>query len=361
MNDTTSKSVRIWLYVTCFSIALLVVFGGFVRLTRSGLSIVEWNVITGVLPPIGEAAWQAEFAKYQQTPEFQIVNKGMTLDEYKRIYYVEYLHRLIGRLVGLVYVLPLFYFLIRGTIPWRKSWPYLVIGLGFAFQGALGWYMVASGLVDKPRVSQYRLAAHLITALGLLALTFWIALRNHPRVAPPGSRRSSPEMRRMSVGLLVLLLIQIAYGAFVAGLQAGHVSNTWPLMFGRFVPPGLLSVQEPWYVNLTATAVTVHFIHRWFAFIVFGYALWMYSRARKIGTAPAVLKTIQVILWILGVQITLGVLVVLFNVAISLALIHQAMGMAVFLTEIFLLYQVFAHQAATAEKRATLQEGVVHG
>jgi len=357
MTRTHQKSLTIWLFTVCAFIGALVLIGGYTRLTRSGLSIVEWNVVTGTAPPLSQVAWEEEFAKYQETPEGQIINPSMTLDGYKTIYFVEYFHRLIGRLAGMVYVLPLFTFLARGVIPWRKSAPYLAIGLGFAFQGFLGWYMVASGLVDMPRVSQYRLAAHLITALGLLALTFWIAVdqRRGMETAPfPMTRsgqaagdRSDPALIRLrppAVWLAIMLLVQIAYGAFVAGLKAGHVSNTWPLMFGRIIPPNLLTVQEPWWINLFATAVTVHFIHRWFAFMVLGFAGWLYYRARKLGE-KGVERTGLVIVIIAIVQITLGALVVWFNVAIPLAITHQGTAMVLTLAIVYANYQVFTAPA----------------
>ena len=343
MTQTHQKTITIWLYTVCFFIGTLVLIGGYTRLTRSGLSITEWDVITGTLPPLTQKAWEEEYTKYMETPEGKIINPSMTLKGYETIYYVEYFHRLIGRVAGLVYVLPLFYFLARGIIPWRKSVPYLAIGLGFAFQGFLGWYMVASGLEDMPRVSQYRLAAHLITALGLLALTFWVAVAQRQGSGAALVRDDEEaliNLRRPALGLVAVILIQIAYGAFVAGLKAGHVSNTWPLMFGRIIPPNLLGVQQPWWINLFATAVTVHFIHRWFAFMVLGLAGWLYYRARKIG-AMGILRSSLLIIALTVTQITLGALVVWFNVAISLAIIHQGTAMLLFLSIVYVNYQVF--------------------
>jgi heme a synthase len=363
MVQTCHRSIAIWLYIVCFFIGVLVLIGGYTRLTRSGLSITEWNVITGSVPPLTQDAWEEEFAKYQETPEGRIINPSMTLDGYKTIYYVEYLHRLIGRLAGMVYVLPLFYYLARGVIPWRKSVPYLVIGLGFAFQGFLGWYMVASGLVDMPRVSQYRLAAHLITALGLLALTFWVALSQRSpgqpeklqtgQSASQAGREAVRQFRGPALWLLIVLMLQIMYGAFVAGLKAGHVSNTWPLMFGRFFPPNMFGVVEPWWLNLFAAPATVHFIHRWFAFAVLGLSGWLYYKGRQTNAPRAMLNISLIIFWITAVQITLGVLVVLFNVVISLAIIHQGSAMVLFLAIVYLNYWVM-----TAPKTATQEEHI---
>jgi cytochrome c oxidase assembly protein subunit 15 len=360
VTESAKRIVSIWLYIVSFFIATLVVFGGFVRLTRSGLSIVEWNVITGVLPPIGETVWQQEFLKYQATPEFKIVNTNMTLDEYKKIYYIEHTHRLWGRFAGLVYAVPLMVFLLKGVIPIRRSLPYLGMGLLLGFQGFLGWFMVQSGLIDKPRVNPVRLSAHLIVALSLLALCFLSALRNardrSSIVFPLGTN----NLRGMSLGLLIIVLVQIAYGGFVAGLKAGYVSNTFPLMSGRLIPPGLFTVQQPWFINLFATAQTVHFIHRWLAFVVLIYALGMYYIARRGESTQIVLKSLQLIISIVIIQIAFGIGVVLFSVPISLALIHQATGMLLFLVVVILNYRLwFASGERTQPDSASLQAGSI--
>lgn len=355
MAQTHQKTLSIWLYTVCVFIGALVLIGGYTRLTRSGLSIVEWDVITGVLPPIGQDAWEAEFAQYKATPEGQLINVNMTLDGYKTIYYVEYFHRLIGRVAGLVYVLPLFYFLARGIIPWRKSVPYLTIGLGFAFQGFLGWYMVASGLEDEPRVSQYRLAAHLMSALALLALTFWVALDQRkwapsPATAPRAPRQVDPTLsglRAPAVWLLTIMIMQTTYGAFVAGLKAGHISNTWPLMLGQWVPSGLFAKLQPWWLNLFASELTVHFIHRWFAFVVLALAGWMYYLARK-QNAGVMQKASLLVVVLTVVQITLGVLTVWFNVALLAAITHQGSAMVLFLAIVFLNYWLFVRRVPVA-------------
>lgn len=357
MTQTHQKTLSIWLYTVCVFIGALVLIGGYTRLTRSGLSIVEWDVITGVLPPIGEAAWEAEFAQYKATPEGQLININMTIEGYKTIYYVEYFHRLIGRTAGLVYVLPLFYFLWRGIIPWKRSVPYLTIGLGFAFQGFLGWYMVASGLEDEPRVSQYRLAAHLMSALALLALTFWVALDQrkwdqHPEVAPRPARQVDAALRSLrapTVGLLVILILQITYGAFVAGLKAGHISNTWPLMLGQWIPSGMFAKMQPWWLNLFASELTVHFIHRWFAFAVLGLAGWLYYLARTQTQSVVMQKASLWVVILTVIQITLGVLTVWFNVAILAAITHQGSAMALFLAIVFLNYWVFLRRVPVPE------------
>ena len=234
MSEKDNKAVTNWLFIVCGLIMFMVVFGGYVRLTRSGLSIVEWKPIAGVIPPIGDEAWQLEFEKYQQTPEFQKVNKDMTLEGYKWIFYNEYIHRLIARFAGLVVVLPLFYFLWKGIIPWRKSAVYLAIAALFGFQGYLGWYMVSSGLRDVPSVSPYRLTIHLLLALFLLAMTLWMAL-NHRYGFPlkvEGATRSSPFV--VSVLVLAVLVLQISYGGLVAGMKAAATIIV-PFLLSAFI------------------------------------------------------------------------------------------------------------------------------
>ena len=343
MTEKENKAVTTWLFVVCGLIMFMVVLGGYVRLTRSGLSMVEWEPVHGVIPPIGEQQWQEEFAKYQATPEFQIVNKSMTLHEYKEIFYVEYIHRLLARFAGLAVVIPLLYFLFKGIIPWRKSAVYLAIALLFAFQGFMGWYMVSSGLNDIPSVSPYRLTIHLLLALFLLALTLWMAL-NHRYGFPQrvqGVRRTSPYL--VSLLVTAVLVLQISYGGLVAGMKAGHVSNTWPLMFGRLVPPGLLTQLEPWWMNLVTAPATVHFIHRWLAFGVLLAGLFLYWVTKKRDYSTAVHKGVLRMIGLTGTQITLGISVVWFGVPLILALSHQAVALFIFVVTIFINYRV-AHE-----------------
>jgi len=328
------RAVTRWLFTVCALIIGLTVFGGYVRLTRSGLSIVEWNVITGIVPPIGETAWQAEFAKYQATPEFRQINFDMTLADYQRIFYVEYIHRLIARLAGLIVVVPLGIFLWRGLIPWRKAGVYLSIAALFGFQGFLGWYMVSSGLVDQPAVSHFRLTIHLLVALTLLGLTLWTALNDRQPGAQPRSVWSGTA--KLTVALLVVLVMQIAYGGLVAGLKAGHASDTWPYMFGYLVPPGLLTVIEPWWRNLLESVPTVHFVHRWFAFVVLVFAGLLYLQTRQ----QAIRRTILGVVALVLVQITLGVTVIWFHVPLVLALLHQATALLLFSVVVWLLHQL---------------------
>jgi cytochrome c oxidase assembly protein subunit 15 len=340
MSEKDNKAVTRWLFVVCGLIMFMVVFGGYVRLTRSGLSIVEWKPVSGVIPPIGEEAWQLEFEKYQQTPEFQKVNKNMTLDEYKWIFYNEYLHRLIARFAWLAVVIPLIYFLWKGIIPWRRSAIYIAIALLFGFQGFLGWYMVSSGLESSPMVSHSRLTIHLLMALFLLALTLWTALNHYYRFPKKVSRVSRSTPFLLSALLIGVLVLQISYGGLVAGLKAGYISNTWPLMFGYLVPPGLLSLMEPWWINLIEAATTVHFVHRWFAFVVLTAAVILYLLTKKQSFSMQVHRSILLMMGLVALQIFFGVLVIWFRVNIVLALLHQGTALVLFMVAFFINYRI---------------------
>ncbi len=340
MTQLPSKTLRNWLFATSFFIVVLIIFGGYVRLTRSGLSMVEWDIIQGVVPPTGEETWAETFEKYKQSPEFQKINKNMTLERYKTIFYNEYIHRMLGRFTGMLFVVPLFTFLIKRDIPWRKSGIYLLIGLGFAGQGLLGWYMVMSGLVDRPEVSHYRLTAHLVTALSLLGFTLWAAFDNIYDDSGKKKPLNKTQAFLLAFGLLLVLTVQISYGGFVAGLKAGYMSNTWPLMFGSWIPDGLLSYIQPWWKNLLETPATVYYVHRWFAFVVLAVSAWLYYLAKNNGFPDEFRKGALVMLALVAVQITLGVTVVWFSIQIVLALVHQGTAIALFGATVFLLHRL---------------------
>ncbi len=339
MRAIRKDPIAAWLLLVAFLTFFMVVLGGYVRLSRAGLSIVEWNVITGVVPPLSEDAWQEEFAKYQQTPEYQLVNKGMSLDEYKEIFLIEWFHRLVGRIAGLLVVVPLIVYGVRGIIPWRDSWRYWLIAALFGVQGAIGWLMVTSGLVDRPAVSHLRLTIHLLTALLLFALTLWMAF-NRIYADEAIRRPVSPTLIRLAWVLLVVLVIQIAYGGLVAGLKAGYVSDTWPLMFGSLVPPKLFSVMEPWWVNLFETPLTVHFIHRWFAFVVATVVVILAIAVRRQGYEHDVVTSTNLLIVLVTVQIALGISVVILGVPKWLAIAHQGTAVLLLGTTIFLLHRL---------------------
>lgn len=326
-----NKTVMNWLFIFAFVVAFLVVFGGFVRLTRSGLSIVEWNPIRGAVPPMGQHDWEAEFAKYQQTPEYIKINQGMTLDEYKYIFYIEWIHRLVARLAGLFYAIPAFYFLFRKTIPLKEFGVYFVMGMLFIGQAFMGWFMVASGLVDRPAVSHFRLTIHLLFALALFSIALWTALGHKYGFHQPAKKAKWSLPSKLALWSTVVLLVQIAYGGMTAGLKAGHVSDTWPLMFGRWIPPNLFNS----WINLLETPQTIVFVHRWFAWLGVILAPLTIYIAQKQNYPADIQKGLWWLFGAVALQITLGVWTVLSYVNIAVALIHQAnaillLGLAVY-------------------------------
>ena len=335
-----NRSIALWLFAVSLLIALMVVFGGWVRLTRSGLSIVEWNVVTGVAPPLSQAAWDDAFRQYQQTPEYLQVNVGMALEEFKSIYYMEYGHRLLGRIVGLAFVVPLFIFLARGAILRPRLPAFVAIGLLFALQGLLGWLMVESGLIDQPRVSHLRLTLHLSAALLLLAGCLWLAFGYAFGQPEPTQPRVSPQLRRLSVVFLAVAGLQIVAGGLVAGLKAGYITDTFPKMLGQWVPDGLWRLR-PWTANLFDNPATVHFQHRWFAFVVLGVAAALARRARMellpAYLRPAAVSTLHLTL----VQILLGIGVVAMHMPVWMASLHQTVAVAILAAALLVCHRAF--------------------
>lgn len=305
--------VRAWLLFIAVLILAMVTVGGATRLTGSGLSITEWQPIMGTIPPLSEAAWQEAFDKYREIPQYQLVNRGMSLDEFKFIYWWEWGHRFLGRFIGLAFFAPLVFFWATGRLEGRLK-PRLVglFVLG-GLQGALGWYMVMSGLVDRVEVSQYRLAAHLGLAFVLFGLVWWtaITLGNERR------RPLSPAVYRAWV-LTALIFAQILAGAFVAGLNAGLLFNTWPLMEGRLIPAGLFSM-SPWWINPFENMLTVQFIHRLIAYGIVLFALFHWVKTRSEGGRGAAMVLALVLL-----QAASGVWTLLAQVPLWLGLLHQA-------------------------------------
>jgi len=319
------RGVAAWLLVCCALVFAMVVVGGITRLTHSGLSIVEWQPIVGTAPPLDDAAWQEAFGKYQRTPEFRTVNPGMDLAGFKSIFWWEYAHRLLGRLIGAAFLLPLLWFAARGRIGRALTWRLAAIFALGGLQGALGWYMVQSGLVDDPRVSQYRLAAHLGLALLIYAAMLWIALDLlFPRTdAPPKG------LRRLALALAALVFAMALSGALVAGIRAGLAYNTFPLMGGHLVPPGML-VLEPWYLNFFANVATVQFDHRAIAWLLAFLVPWFWLRVRRAAPSRRATLAADLLLGALVLQIALGVSTLLLVVPVALAAAHQAGAMLVF-------------------------------
>jgi cytochrome c oxidase assembly protein subunit 15 len=348
MPRTKNRAVLIWILTFATSAVFLVVYGGFVRLTRSGLSIVEWNPVMGAVPPLTQHAWQTEFAKYQLTPEYRRINIGMTLDRYKEIFRIEWVHRVVARLAGLVFAIPFFVFAWRRMIPIREIGVYLVMGALFLAQAAMGWEMVSSGLVDQPAVSHFLLTAHLFLALALIGLALWTALGHI--YGFPGSRQPAKWSAAavVTLGGLIVLLVQMAYGGLTAGLKAGHVSESWPLMLGRLIPQGLLSQVQPPLLNLVAAPLTVAFIHRWLAFAVLLAALLAMQWIRVPRATRDVIVGIRLVIVLAVIQIALGITVVLSDVQIAVALLHQLNAVGLFAASVYLLNRLRARDRAQA-------------
>lgn len=330
------RRIAYWLFTCCALLLALVMLGGATRLTGSGLSIVDWRPVTGILPPLGEAAWQAELDKYRSSPQYQKVNRGMSVDEFKGIFWLEYWHRVVARSLGLVFALPLAWFWWRGWILGRLRWELLgILGLGAA-QGYLGWFMVKSGLVDVPAVSHYRLAAHLGLALVIYATMFSLGLR----LRWPRGASGIPPDRAPARLLLGLLAVTIISGAFVAGLRAGLLYNTFPLMAGQWIPDGLLHLQPAWR-NLLENHVTVQFTHRVLALTTLALvlAVWATTRRRVAGDRPARL-VLDALLCAALLQVGLGIATLLSYVPVWLGTLHQ--GGAVLLLSATLALQHWA-------------------
>lgn len=318
------RSVGRWLLCVALLVFTMVVVGGITRLTESGLSIVDWRPVSGILPPLSEADWQAAFDAYKQYPEYQIMNRGMTLSEFQTIFWWEYVHRLLGRLIGFVFAVPLVYFWMRKSIP-RGYGPRL-LGLLFlgGAQGLLGWFMVKSGLVDHPEVSHYRLAAHLTLAFIIFAALFWTALDLL------GHRRPSRDavLGKWGRWILLLLFLQIIMGGLVAGLKAGYTFNTWPLMEGSFIPEHYMAMTPVWQ-NILDNTATVQFNHRMGAYllVILSFFLLLKTFARR---APGQVRFLAGLLFtVLCLQMTIGILTVLYAVPVALGAVHQAMALVV--------------------------------
>ena len=324
--DAHRRAIRLWLYAVAALILAMVLVGGATRLTESGLSITEWRPVMGVLPPMTEAQWVDEFHKYQEIPQYRELNPGMSLAAFRTIFWWEWTHRLLGRLIGVAFLLPFLWFLWRGWVgSGLRGRLWFIFGLG-ALQGVVGWWMVASGLADRVEVSQYRLATHLILACAIYVAIVWTAqeLGNVQR-AP-----MAPRIRAGAIGLLVLVLGQIYLGALVAGLRAGHIYNTWPLIDGAFVPDAArLLFDVPWWRNFFENTITVQFDHRMLAYLIFlGALLHAFHVAKTVGQGTALTGAI-VLAAAVTLQAALGIWTLLMVAPTSLALLHQAMAMVV--------------------------------
>ncbi len=331
------RAVAAWLLVCAALVAAMVVVGGITRLTHSGLSIVEWQPLVGTLPPLSEGDWQALFEKYRQTPQYRVVNRGMSLDEFKGIFWWEYVHRLLGRAIGLVFIAPFAWFWWRGRIDRALGWKLAAVFALGGLQGAMGWYMVASGLVDEPRVSHLRLAAHLGLAFLILGALVWIGLDLlHPR------RSGAPAPARFATAVAGLVFVQVLAGGLVAGLRAGKAYNTFPLMNGHLVPPETFML-EPWWLNFVNNMATVQLDHRLLAWLLLVLVPWLWLRVWHSGASRAARGGAAALLGLVALQFGLGVATLLAAVPVGLAAAHQGVATLVFVAA---LYTAHALRAA---------------
>jgi cytochrome c oxidase assembly protein subunit 15 len=327
----SDRAIAVWLSICCLLVFAMVVVGGVTRLTHSGLSITEWQPIVGTLPPRSAADWDEAFAKYQLTPEFREVNHAMTVAEFKGIFWWEYFHRLLARAIGVAFIAPYLWFLARRRIPQRLVWPLAGIFLLGGMQSAVGWLMVQSGLVDDPRVSPFRLTAHLALAFAIFASMLWIALSlAFPGRAAGAAASGLKPLRRRAGMTAALVFVMALSGGFVAGIRAGFAYNTFPLMDGRVVPPEIMML-EPWWKNFFWNMATVQFDHRllaWLLAVLVPALWWRVQRAQDVSARAK--SSATALLAMLAVQVSLGIATLVNAVPLPVAALHQAGAVAVF-------------------------------
>jgi len=317
--------VAAWLLVCCAMLFAMIVVGGVTRLTHSGLSITEWQPIVGTLPPLSAQDWNDAFAKYQATPEYLQINRGMDLEAFKRIFWWEYVHRLLGRAIGIVFIVPLLWFIARRRIPPGYGPALATLFVLGGAQGALGWYMVQSGLVDDPRVSQLRLTAHLGLAIAIFGAMWWIALSLLRPSALADTRRSS--LRPFAIGIVGVVFVMVLSGGLVAGIRAGFAYNTFPRMNGEWMPSEIMMIQ-PWYRNFYENMATVQFDHRLIALLLALLVTVYWWRTRD--ALPPARRSATLLIAMLAMQVALGISTLLLVVPVGLAALHQAGAVLVF-------------------------------
>lgn len=313
----------------------MVVVGGLTRLTHSGLSMVEWSV-TGSFPPTNQNDWQALFDKYKNSPEYKLINFDFTIDDFKEIFWFEYIHRLIGRILGIVFVLPFAYFLMKKKIPdgFAKKLVFLLLIGGL--QGLIGWYMVKSGLVKNPQVSHYRLAFHLITAFITFGFTFWFAL---DLIYPNKQSKINKNLLKLIMVFMGFLVLQIVYGAFVAGLKAGYIYTTYPKMGNEWIP-SLITEQKPIWLNFFEMHAGVQFLHRIIAIILLIISVIIYYKSNKYNISKKQKRNISLIPSLLFLQFILGIFTLIFSVPLFLAITHQTLAFVIFSVVLFNLHSL---------------------
>ncbi|MDQ3186634.1 MAG: COX15/CtaA family protein, partial [Pseudomonadota bacterium] len=328
------KSIAIWLLVCCALVFAIVVVGGVTRLTNSGLSIVEWQPIIGTIPPVSQSDWEEIFEKYHQTPQYKKVNLGMSLEEFKGIFWWEYFHRLLGRVIGFAFFIPFLYFIVKKEITGPLGLKLAGIFLLGGMQGAMGWYMVKSGLVDNPHVSQYRLTAHLGLAIIIYGAMLHVALG---LLSPGGLSLGNSRLRSLrsfSLAITALIFVMILSGGFVAGIRAGLAYNTFPLMNGHFIPPEIFML-EPWYRNFFDNMATVQFDHRMLAWILAIVVPVFWIKSKGLPLPGSAHLACNLLLAMLVVQISLGIATLLLIVPLPLAASHQAGAVLLFTAAIW--------------------------
>ncbi len=336
MSSTHHKPVAGWLFIVAAMVFSMIVLGGITRLTQSGLSMVNWHPVTGWLPPLGQVEWDAVFAAYRESPEYLKVNQDMTLAGFKAIFWFEFAHRLLGRLIGAAFLVPMVVFGLKGWVDRRLAPKLIALFILGGLQGGLGWYMVKSGLIDRPDVSQYRLAAHLGLALVILAAMLWVAMgliEPQPSTAVPDKR-----LQRWVWGLLALIAVTALSGAFVAGLDAGLIYNTFPLMDGALVPEGLFGL-SPFYLNFFEDILTVQFDHRLLAMTTFAAIMVFWRRAGKAALTPAQGLATKVLALVAVVQVGLGISTLVLVVPVPLAALHQTGALALLCVGVWLAHE----------------------
>lgn len=332
------KSVIIWLLSGCVLLFIMVMVGGITRLTNSGLSMTDWHLITDTFPPMTEEKWTQAFEEYKKFPEYKLINvhNDFDLDDYKFIYFWEWFHRFIGRIIGLVFIVPFVYFIIKKRLsPETIKKCMILLAMG-AFQGFLGWFMVKSGLIDMPDVSHFRLSLHLTFAFITFAYTLWVALD----LMYPNKIVVIKPLRTIARIALVVLIIQIIYGGFVAGLNAGLVHNHWPLMSdGQFFHESITLEKDSWLLRLTEGKSGVQFVHRTVAYVVVGMMLYLYFQSKKYELNSIQKKGLNILVAIVFVQFALGVFTLLLHVPLWLGLAHQLVAFALLTSMVFTLHR----------------------
>ena len=331
-----NRQIALWLLFCAGVILSMILLGGVTRLTHSGLSMVEWKPLVGVIPPLNEAEWQATFNKYKLFPEYKKVNRGMSLDEFKTIFMFEYLHRVLGRLIGVIFLLPFLFFYFTRRIPSGLTPKLVFMFILGGLQGLLGWYMVKSGLVDNPRVSQYRLTAHLGAAVVIYCYILWVAFGLF-KIRP--SSVSDSNLSRFSYLLSGLIFVMILSGGLVAGTRAGFAYPTFPLMGDHFFPPGLYDMNPAW-LAIFEDITTVQFNHRMLAYVIFALCLSFASKAFRSGVSGPLRTGIHCLLAILLIQVTLGISTLLLHVPMAIAAAHQVGAVVLLTSALFISHRL---------------------